>query len=193
MRRLLAILLVLMLLPALPPAEAGNDARSDTDRGYLSEQWSAGLGTALGALESIVAADIDGDGEDELVVGNAQGYLHVLDWNATYGKYSSQLHSVDLGSSVRGLIVDQLDGDDALEIAYGYMWSGGGKVRILDGGELRSEENWTSGVAWSNGYNPPDAEMEPYGLAAGDLDGDGHTELAVGADLWHMWVVVAET
>ena len=193
MRRLLSILLVLMLLPALPPAGAGNDERSDTDREYLSEQWSAGLGTALGALDSIVAADIDSDGEDELVVGNAQGYLHVLDWNATLGKYSSQLQSVDLGTTVKGLIVDQLDGDDALEIVYGYKSSGGAKVRILDGKELRSEDNWSSGLAWSNGYNPTDAEMEPYGLAAGDLDGDGKTELAMGADLGHLWVVDAET
>ena len=193
MRRLLSILLVLMLLPALPPAEAGNDERSDTDRSYLSEQWSAGLGTALGALDSIVAADIDGDGEDELVVGNAQGYLHVLDWNTTHGKYSSQLQSVDLGSTVKGLIVEQLDGDDALEIVYGYKSSGGAKVRILDGKELRSEDNWSSGIAWANGYNPTDAEMEPYGLAAGDLDGDGKTELAMGADLGHLWVVDAVT
>ena len=194
MRRLLAILLVLTLLPTFPPAEAGNDARSDTNRGYLSEQWSAGLGTALGALDSIVAADIDGDGDDELVAGNAQGYLHVLDWNATHSKYSSQLHSVDLGSSVRGLIVDQLDDDDPLEIAYGYRWSAGGKVGILDGVLLRSEENWTSGgIAWSNGYNPTDAEMEPFGLAAGDLDGDGRPELAVGADLGRLWVVDAVT
>ena len=135
----------------------------------------------------------DGDGEDELVVGNAQGYLHVLDWNTTHGKYGSQLQSVDLGTTVKGLIVDQLDDDDALEIVYGYKSSGGAKVRILDGGELRSEENWSSGLAWANGYNPTDAEMEPYGLAAGDLDGDGKIELAMGADLGHLWVVDAET
>ena len=66
-------LAVVFLLSALVPAinvDAGNDARTDTDTGYLSEKWRAGLGTGLGALNSIKSADIDADGEDELVFGN---------------------------------------------------------------------------------------------------------------------------
>jgi len=41
MQRFMALLLVLMLLPAFPVAQGANDARSDTDRGYLSEAWRA--------------------------------------------------------------------------------------------------------------------------------------------------------
>ena len=46
-------LAIVFLLSALVPAinvDAANDARSDTDTGYLSEKWRAGLGTGLGAL-----------------------------------------------------------------------------------------------------------------------------------------------
>ena len=47
---------IVFLLSALVPAinvEAANNVRSDADTGYLSEKWRAGLGTGLGALNSI--------------------------------------------------------------------------------------------------------------------------------------------
>ena len=63
-----AIALVLVfLLSAIAPAitvEAANDARTDTDTGYLSEKWHTGLATGIGALNSIKSADIDIVGED---------------------------------------------------------------------------------------------------------------------------------
>jgi len=43
MQRFLTLLLVLMLLPVFPVAQGADDARSDLDRGYLSEVWRAEL------------------------------------------------------------------------------------------------------------------------------------------------------
>ena len=190
MQRFLTLLLVLMLLPAFPVAQGANDVRSDLDKGYLSEVWRAGLGSGLGALNSIRTADIDADGEDELVVGNAQGFLHVLDWNSSLNGWEEQYHSIDMGGGVKGMEIAQLDEDAALEIAIGYAASGGGKVRIVDGSSLKAETNWTSGVYWSHNQG---TEGRPYGLALGDLDGDGATELAMGGDLGYLWVVDAIT
>ena len=75
-------LAIVFLLSVLVPAinvDAGDGTRTDVDRAYLSEKWHAGLGTGIGSLNSIKSADIDNDGEDELVFGNSQGYVHVLD------------------------------------------------------------------------------------------------------------------
>ena len=191
MQRFMALLLVLMLLPAFPVAQGANDARSDTDRGYLSEAWRAGLGNGLGSLNSIRVADIDADGEDEILVGNAQGYLHMLDWNSSLNAWEEGFHSVDLGGSVKAMAIAQLDDDDALEIAVGYNWNGdSGKVRIIDGSTLKAETNWSSGISWSH---TEWTEGWPYGLALGDLDGDGRAELAMGADRGYLWVVDADT
>ena len=191
MQRFMALLLVLMLLPAFPVAQGANDARSDTDRGYLSEAWRAGLGNGLGSLNSIRVADIDADGEDEILVGNAQGYLHMLDWNNSLNAWVEGFHSVDLGGSVKGMDIAQLDDDDALEIAVGYNWNGdAGKVRIIDGSTLKAEANWSSGISWSH---TEWTEGWPYGLAMGDLDGDGRAELAMGADRGYLWVVDTDT
>ena len=60
----LAMLFLLTSMVPLITVEAANEERRDTDRVYISEKWRAGLGTGIGALNSIKSADIDADGED---------------------------------------------------------------------------------------------------------------------------------
>ena len=64
--KVLALAMLFLLSGALPliTVEAANEERRDTDKGYISEKWRAGLGTGIGALNSIKSADIDNDGED---------------------------------------------------------------------------------------------------------------------------------
>ena len=119
-------LAIVFLLSAIIPGinvEAANDARTDTDTGYLSEKWHAGLGTGIGALNSIKSADIDIDGEDELIFGNSQGYVHILDWDSANNGWSEVFHTVDMGGPVKGMEIAQVDDDEQLEIAIGYNLS----------------------------------------------------------------------
>ena len=187
-------LAILFLLSVAIPAinvEAANNARTDTDTGYLSEKWHAGLGTGLGALNSIKSADIDQDGEDELVFGNSKGYVHILDWNSSAGGWYEDFQTVDMGGPVKGMEIAQIDDDPQLEIAIGYNWnSDAGKVKIIDGISLLAEANWSSGLSWSHTQW---TEGWPYGLAMGDLDGDGEVELAMSGDRGFLWVVDTET
>ena len=187
-------LAILFLLSAIIPVinvEAANGTRTDTDRGYLSEKWHAGLGTGIGSLNSIKSADIDNDGEDELIFGNSKGYVHVLDWNASAGGWYEEFQTVDMGGPVKGMVIAQIDDDPQLEIAIGYNWnSDAGKVKIIDGSSLLAEANWSSGLSWSHTQW---TEGWPYGLAMGDLDGDGEVELAMSGDRGFLWVVDTET
>ena len=185
---------MLFLLSGLFPllsVEAGNEERRDTDKGYISEKWRAGLGTGIGSLNSIKSADIDNDGEDELIFGNSQGFVHILDWDAEAGGWSENFHTIDMGGAVKGMEIAQIDDDPQLEIAIGYNWvSDVGKVKIIDGQSLLAETNWSSGVSWSHGQW---TAGWPYGLAMGDLDGDDETELAMGDDRGFLWVVDTNT
>ena len=183
-------LAIVFLLSAIIPGitvEAANDARTDTDTGYLSEKWHAGLGTGVGALNSIKSADIDIDGEDELIFGNSQGYVHILDWDSSNGGWSEEFHTVDMGGPVKGMDIAQIDDDEQLEIAIGYNWNAdAGKVKIIDGISLLAEANWSSGISWSHTQW---TEGWPYGLAMGDLDGDEKAELAMSGDRGFLWAV----
>ncbi len=183
-------LAIIFFLSAIAPGinvEAANDARTDTDTGYLSEKWHTGLGTGIGSLNSIKSADIDNDGEDELIFGNSQGYVHVLDWDANNDGWYETFQTVDMGGPVKGMEIAQIDDDEQLEIAIGYNWnSDSGKVKIIDGISLLAEANWSSGVSWSHTQW---TEGWPYGLAMGDLDGDNKTELAMSGDRGFLWVV----
>ncbi|SVB95199.1 uncharacterized protein METZ01_LOCUS248053, partial [marine metagenome] len=185
---------IIFLLSALIPAisiDAAGDARANTDSGYLNEKWHAGLGTGVGALNSIKSADIDNDGEDELVFGNSQGYIHILDWNASASGFYEVLQTYDMGGAVKGMEIAQIDDDPQLEIAVGYNWNGDmGKVTVIDGLSLVSETNWSAGVAWSHTQS---TEGFPYGIALGDLDGDNKTELGMSGDRGFLWVVDANT
>ncbi|OIR16494.1 MAG: hypothetical protein BEU04_04910 [Marine Group III euryarchaeote CG-Bathy1] len=181
---------MIFFLSAIAPGinvEAANNARTDTDTGYLSEKWHTGLGTGIGALNSIKSADIDNDGEDELIFGNSQGYVHVLDWDASNDGWHETFQTVDMGGPVKGMEIAQIDDDEQLEIAIGYNWNAdSGKVKIIDGISLLAETNWSSGVSWSHTQW---TEGWPYGLAMGDLDGDEKAELAMSGDRGFLWVV----
>jgi len=180
---------IVFLLSAMVPAMnvEGANGRAGADRSYLSEIWHAGVGTGTGALNSIKSADIDADGEDELIFGNSQGFVHVLDWNASANAFSEIFQSVDMGGPVKGMDIAQIDDDEQLEIAIGYNWNGDvGKVKILDGISLLAEANWSSGISYSHTQW---TEGWPYGLAMGDLDGDEQAELAMSADKGFLWVV----
>ena len=187
----LAMLFLLTTMVPLVTVEAANEERRDTDKGYISEQWRAGLGTGLGALNSIKSADIDNDGEDELVFGNAQGFVHILEWDSDNNGWSDNFHTIDMGGAVKGMEIAQIDDDPQLEIAVGYNWvSDVGKVKIIDGQTLLAETNWSSGVSWSHGQW---TAGWPYGLAMGDLDGDDEAEIAMGDDRGFLWVVETNT
>ncbi|MFL2926431.1 MAG: PKD domain-containing protein [Candidatus Poseidoniales archaeon] len=187
----LAMLFLLTTMVPLATVEAANEERRDTDKGYISEQWRAGLGTGLGALNSIKSADIDNDGEDELVFGNAQGFVHILEWDSENNGWSDNFHTIDMGGAVKGMEIAQIDDDPQLEIAVGYNWvSDVGKVKIIDGQTLLAETNWSSGVSWSHGQW---TAGWPYGLAMGDLDGDDESEIAMGDDRGFLWVVETNT
>ena len=187
----LALLFLVSSLIPLMNVEGANEERKDTDKGYLSEKWRAGLGTGIGSLNSIKSADIDNDGEDELIFGNAQGYVHILDWNSELEGWDEDFHTLDMGGAVKGLEIAQIDDDPQLEIAIGYNWvSDVGKVKIIDGKTLVAETNWSSGISWSHGQW---TAGWPYGLAMGDLDGDEEAELAMGDDRGFLWVVETNT
>ena len=191
--KVLALAMLFLLTSMIPVinVEAAKEERRETDIGYISEKWRAGLGTGLGSLNSIKSADIDADGEDELVFGNSQGFIHILDWDSENNGWFDQLQSVDMGGSVKGMEIANIDNDPALEIAVGYNWvSDIGKVKIIDGLNLTAEANWTSGVSWSHGQW---TAGWPYGLAMGDLDGDEQAEIAMGDDRGFLWVVDANT
>ena len=191
--KVLALAMLFLLTSMIPVinVEAAKEERRETDIGYISEKWRAGLGTGLGSLNSIKSADIDADGEDELVFGNSQGFIHILDWDSENNGWFDQLQSVDMGGSVKGMEIANIDDDPALEIAVGYNWvSDIGKVKIIDGLNLTAEANWTSGVSWSHGQW---TAGWPYGLAMGDLDGDEQAEIAMGDDRGFLWVVETDT
>jgi len=108
-------------------------------------------------------ADLDGDGDLEIIAGNDSGILHVLNHDGT------EMTSFDTGDDIRGGIsVSDLDDDGSYEVLFtGYddllhIW------KPLDGAEL---EGWPIDLG-TNSLSEP---------ATADLDNDGDLEI-IGAN-----------
>jgi hypothetical protein len=127
----------------------------------------------------IVIADVDGDGQEEIVTAHGGGVLSVYEQDGYFAAGWPQYPSG--GLELRGLSVSDLDLDGTLEIiATGAVY---GKVNTWvyeHDGSLRP--GWPQ-LSNDSGYA---YGMFNDNLAVGDLDGDGFGELVVPSDVHYI-------
>jgi uncharacterized repeat protein (TIGR01451 family) len=145
---------------------SGHD-RSQPGAGNVGRTWPG-----------IVVADVDRDGEREIVTAHSGGYVSVYDHNG-YFKPGWPKHPT--GNELRGLSVYDLDGDGTLEIVVtGALGSAVNTWVYEHDGTLRTgwpQLNNDSGYAWGV-YNS--------NAAVGDLDHDGAGEIVVPSDVHYI-------
>jgi hypothetical protein len=127
-----------------------------------------GHGLNIGYENSMVSADVDNDGEDEIIFGNEDGYIQIIQHQD--GNYVDEWRSTNLDWEIYGLAVGDTDSDGTIEIVaanhYGMLYIYG-----YQGVGLGYEKEWEFQL---------NKEM-PYGLAVGNLDDDEYQEIVVGS------------
>lgn len=136
-----------------------------------------------GWYASPAVADLDGDGAPEVVASASSvvaldGATGALRWRVASGHDRSEPGASNVGRTWPGIVVADVDGDGALEIATAH---GGGWASVYDADGF-FEAGWPR--------RPVAAELR--GLTVADLDGDGPMELVVSAarsDPVNTWVL----
>ena len=133
----------------------------DAKDGGPAWSWATG-----GFATALTAVDLDGDGSDEVVRGDEDGYVTVLDG----GGAQLRTWRPDLGFSglVTGLAAADLDGDGTPEVVVS-----GDRAFEFDG--LIAAAGADGSERWSVRVENP-----LFGVLAVDLDGDGDDELVAG-------------
>lgn len=121
------------------------------------------LGSGPGRFNSLVVSDIDEDDNIEIVLGNYEGHINIIEFRD--GEYIEEWRSEKLGTRLWGIEVADLDGDETNEIIAG---TGEGEVFIYDA--KTREREWKS----------PELTRDAHGFAIGDVDADGQNELIIG-------------
>lgn len=140
-----------------------------------SEQWSVDP-TGGRVWPGVVVADVDGNGDLEVVTAHGGGYVHVFD-HAGNTVWSQQ----PTGNELRGLAAYDLDDDDTLEI-------------IVTGAVYGEVNTWVyehDGTLCAGWPQLGDDSGYAYGVfndnaAVGDLDGDGMGEIIVPSDVHYI-------
>jgi len=139
-------------------------------------------------LRELHIADIDNDGDEELIVGSGvslgdvrgEGYLRIFDLKTKELEWKSP----DLEGCVEGLRVVDLDGDGTLEIiaSNGYRYREGYCFIFQFNGQGYDR-------LWKSSNIGP----KPYGLDVRDIDEDGEIEIVIGNLAGYVYVFNAIT
>ena len=147
----------------------GNTRAGDED--YMSLLWEKGHGSRIGYENSLVAADVDNDGNIEIIFGNLEGFIHVIQY--LDGDYVDEWKSPNLGSETYGLTTGDVDNDGTIEIIVGTN-----NFTLYIFGYENEEIGYTQ--EWSHQLE----ERSVYGLATGDTDNDGDLEIVAGTSAY---------
>ncbi|MFQ6106165.1 MAG: FG-GAP-like repeat-containing protein [Thermoplasmata archaeon] len=121
------------------------------------------LGSAPGRFNSIKICDLDNDGNKEIVFGNYEGYLNVIQWKGV--EFRAARHLGPFGQRLWGIHVTDMDGDGTEEVIAG---DGDGNLHVLNGSDF------------SVRFRMIDLVRDAHGIAVGDADNDGENEIVVG-------------
>ncbi|MDP2308366.1 MAG: MopE-related protein [Pseudomonadota bacterium] len=152
-----------------------------------------GTGASLGARETLtLGGDFDGDGLDDLVLGqrSGTGYAWVVPGTAAVGAAGAVTSYDDLelagidSSGPLGLMsggpAGDLTGDGTADVLVSRArtryssYSGLGAAFVFDGSGSGSTSSWFAS------FTAPSSYSEARSLAAADIDGDGVDDLVVG-------------
>ena len=136
----------------------------------LQAVWSYGEENALLSLQ---AADLDGDGRDEVVAGGRTRSVHAYKDGSPLWRYST-------GGAVRSVCVADLENDGRPEIVAG---SEDTRVYVLDA---------TGTLRWS--YEIPFYFQDPIvrSVFTGDINGDGNLEVIAAVESWRYHAISNE-
>jgi len=145
----------------------------DGETGSL--KWRRAIGD-LCAWPGVVTADVDDDGDLEIVVAQSNGYLHLFDHlgNKVWSRRPTNWE-------LRGLSVYDLDNDGSMEI-------------VVTAGVYNKVDTWVyehTGALRPGWPQLSDNSGYAYGVfnanaAVGDLDGDGMGEIVVPSDVQYI-------
>jgi hypothetical protein len=143
-------------------SENANQISIGTPPDHVKMKWSKGYGENIGKYETFAADDIDGDGNIELIFGDQEGFVHIIEYNN--GSYVEEWRSEQLAEkSFSGIIVDDIDNDGVKEIIVGTTLYNG--IFIFNGINRTLEQRYDQ---LFNQFRD---------MAVGDIDGDGIKEI----------------
>jgi subtilisin family serine protease len=152
----------------LLPVSGNKEAKLTAVNGDLVKKLS---GTDFKSGSNIVAADINGDGAEELILAAGAGSVPTIKIFNSQGKLLKQLLVFD--KNFRGgvsVAITNSDDNNQAEIIVAQSAGGNGQIKIFDSSGKFKKQFLADVKSWHGGLN----------LAAGDLDGNGSQEIIVG-------------
>ncbi|GAB3702315.1 hypothetical protein GCM10027592_31600 [Spirosoma flavus] len=119
---------------------------------------------------SVALGDVDGDGDLDVVTANGAGNTVSVRFNDGSGNFTPPATNPNpgIGSNATSMVLGDVDGDGDLDMLIANYTDNTASVRLNDG----------SGNFTPPATNPnPAVDNSPWGVAVGDVDGDGDLDL----------------